>query len=147
VKAKTQIKIGLIPAVIIIPLDIYCFFLIEVWPVYLGLLYFETFFFVIFAYALITKKIRLAEWIYYNWWTPQILPLVAAFIGMIYLICNGELLVAVKISLFLVFIVAPPVYFFRVGIEGLQRIITVESNVKNNDQQSKDRIEKDDQNK
>ena len=139
--------IGLIPAAIIIPLDVYCSFFSNVWPVHLGLFYFETFFFVVFAYALITKKTRLAEWVYYNWWTPQILPMAAAFIGIIYLICNGELLVAVNISLFLVFIVALPVYFFRVGIEGLQRIITVESKAKNNDWQSRDGIEKDEQDK
>lgn len=139
-KAKTQIKIGLIPVVTIILLDAYCFFFLKVWPVYLGLLLFETFFFVVFAYALITKKIWVAEWVYYNWWTPQILPLAAAFIYIIISVCNREILMAVIISLACVFLVALPVFFFRVGIEGIQRIITVESETKNNSGQSKDII-------
>ena len=144
-KAKTQIKIGLIPTIIFIPLDVYFFFFSKVWLVYRGLLLFETFFFVVFAYALITKKTRVAEWVYYNWWTPHILPLGAAFIGIIFCVCNGEMLLAVNVSLVFVFLMGLPIFFFRVGIEGLQRIITVESEDKNNNGQSKDGIEKDEQ--
>ena len=126
-KARTQMRIGMIGLVVLVCLDIYGYFP-PTWPckVLIGLSV-ETIFYGAFAISLIARKSRMAEWVYYNWWTLQLLPLLFALIYVVYLISNKYYLTGLLLSLSFGLIVGLPVIFFRVGLKGLEKTIEIES--------------------
>ena len=126
-KPKTQITIGLIPLIAIISVDAYCFFFAICSSKELAVLSIETLIFVLFAIALITRSSKIAWWVYYNWWTLQILPLLFALIYIVYLISNKNFLMPLVILLSCGVFVGLPVIFFRIGLTGLERISKVEN--------------------
>jgi len=121
-KAKTEIKIGLFPAVVIISFDIYGL-LFSTWPLkFLLALFVETILFLVFSYALIRKKLKIGQWVYYNWWTLQVIPLVVAFIYMIYCISAKNYQPALNVLLSCALCVGLPIICFRAGLEGLEKM-------------------------
>ena len=120
-KQGIQITIGLIPAIAIIALDVLNFCFTEQRGSETLALAFTTVICVSFGIALLIRKPKIAWWIYYSWWTFQLLPLVIALIYSAYLISNKSVAQFISTLLYCAIFLGLPSFFFRVALKGVDQ--------------------------